>query len=249
MQGAIVHHSDARRCHALADAAGEGGAALAVEVAFQAMADGLVQQHTRPARPKHHRHAAGGRVHCIQVDQRRTHRLFGESHGAAVIDQLTVPIAATAAGAALFAAPILLGNHLHVQAHQRAHVGGQGAVGGGYQHGIHGGGQAHDHLLHARVAGAGVGVHFAQQRNLLWVGQAFHRIDGRIQLAPAVQCQRLADTVATLGNRTGRLGGVKQLRQHNLIGVCETGLLAADRAHTHALLDGVATVLDDALFQ
>ena len=40
--------------------AGEGGSLLAVEVAFQAMADGFVQHHARPAGAEHHIHFTGG---------------------------------------------------------------------------------------------------------------------------------------------------------------------------------------------
>jgi hypothetical protein len=40
----------------------------------------------------------------------------------------------------------------------------------------------------------------------------------------------------------------QQCRQRNLIGIGEAGLLAAHRAHAHALLDRMRTVLDDAVF-
>jgi hypothetical protein len=150
---------------------------------------------------------------------------------------------------ALLAAAVGLGDHLHAQPHQRAHVGGQGAVGSGDQHGIHGGGQAHDDLLHARVARTCIGVQLAQQGDLVGVGQAFHRVDRRVELARAVQRQRLAGALPFPRDGARGLRGVQQLRQHDLVGVGEAGLLAADRAHAHTLLDGVAAVLDDALFQ
>jgi hypothetical protein len=59
-QGAVVHHGDAVGGHPLADAAGKGGGALAVEVALQAVADGFVQQDAGPAGAQHHGHGAGG---------------------------------------------------------------------------------------------------------------------------------------------------------------------------------------------
>ncbi len=49
--GAIVDDRDAGRGDALADLAGEGRRALAVEIAFEAMADSFVQQHAGPAGP------------------------------------------------------------------------------------------------------------------------------------------------------------------------------------------------------
>jgi hypothetical protein len=52
-----------------------------------------------------------------------------------------------------------------------------------------------------------------------------------------------------MGDGARRPGRFQQLRQHDLIGVCETGLFTTDRTHAHALLDGVAAVFDDALLQ
>jgi hypothetical protein len=128
----VVHHGDARRRHALTDATGERGAALAIEITFQAMANGLVQQHARPTRPQHHRHAAGRRFDRLQVHQCLAHRLIGESHGSAVVDQFAIAITATATGAALLTPIALLGDDLHVKADQRTHVRRQRAIGGGH---------------------------------------------------------------------------------------------------------------------
>ena len=61
---AVVDDGDARCGDALADAAGEGAGALAVEIAFEAVADGLVQQDARPAGAEHDGHRAGRRVAC-----------------------------------------------------------------------------------------------------------------------------------------------------------------------------------------
>ena len=62
----ITVHS--RAGHLLADAAAEGGDALAVEVGFEAVADGFVQQDAGPAGAEHHGHFAGGRVDGVQLD-------------------------------------------------------------------------------------------------------------------------------------------------------------------------------------
>src|SRR3546814_20645536 len=74
-QGAVFDDGDAGRGDALADAAGVGGCALAVEVALQAVADRFVQQYARPAAAQHHRHRAGGRLDRFQVHQSLAHRL------------------------------------------------------------------------------------------------------------------------------------------------------------------------------
>ena len=53
---AVVQHSDAFGGHALADAPAEGAGALAVEVAFQPVANGFVQQYAGPAGAQHDGH-------------------------------------------------------------------------------------------------------------------------------------------------------------------------------------------------
>ncbi|MNC48879.1 hypothetical protein D3C75_980240 [compost metagenome] len=84
-QGAVVDDGAQARSHRLADPAAVGRTALAVEVAFQAMADRLVQQHAAPAVAEHHRHAAGRRRDGLEVEQRLAHRLAGVVHGAVVL--------------------------------------------------------------------------------------------------------------------------------------------------------------------
>ena len=61
--------------------------------------------------------------------------------------------------------------------------------------------------------------------------------------------ERGCSAIAAVRDRTGSPRGFQQLRQHDLVGIGETGFLAADRPHAHALLDRVAAVLDDALLQ
>src|SRR5690606_15406606 len=74
--GAVVEHGDALGRHALADAAAEGARALAVEVAFEAVAHGFVEQDAGPARTQHHGHLARRRGPRLEVDQRRVHGLI-----------------------------------------------------------------------------------------------------------------------------------------------------------------------------
>jgi hypothetical protein len=75
--GAVIDHGDALGGHALADAAGEGGAALAVEVTLEAVANRLVQQDAGPAGAQHHRHFAGRGRLGGQVDAGLMHRALG----------------------------------------------------------------------------------------------------------------------------------------------------------------------------
>ena len=71
---AVVDDGNARRRDPLADAAGEGRRALAVEVAFEPVADRLVQQDAGPAGAEHHLHFAGRRGDGLEVDQRLCER-------------------------------------------------------------------------------------------------------------------------------------------------------------------------------
>ena len=72
---AVVDHGDALGRDLLAHQAGEGRGLLAVEVAFEAVADGFVQHHAGPARAEHDVHLAGRRRHRIEIEQRLAHRL------------------------------------------------------------------------------------------------------------------------------------------------------------------------------
>src|SRR3546814_1301066 len=56
--GADVDHGDARRRDPFADPPREGGAALAVEIAFETMADRFVEQQAGPAGAEYHGHFA-----------------------------------------------------------------------------------------------------------------------------------------------------------------------------------------------
>ena len=149
-QGAVVQYRDAFGRHALADAATEGAGALAVEIAFQAVADGLVQQDAGPARAEHHSHLARWRWPGHQVGQGRLHRFIDIAADAGIV-KVSQAEAATATGRAHLAPAFLLGNHRHRQAHQRAHISGQRAVGTGHQHHVVLAGQTGHHLHHARV--------------------------------------------------------------------------------------------------
>ena len=114
------------------------------------MADGLVQQDAGPARAEHHSHLARWRRPGHQVGQGGLHRFVDIAADAGVV-KISQAEAATAAGRAHLASAFLLGNHRHRQAHQRAHISGQRAVGTGHQHHVVLAGQTGHHLHHARV--------------------------------------------------------------------------------------------------
>jgi hypothetical protein len=63
-----------------------------------------------------------------RFDQRLAHRFARMRTRASPLEQFGVTDAPAAAGVAGFAATGLLDDHLHVETHQRTHVGGQRAV-------------------------------------------------------------------------------------------------------------------------
>ena len=73
--GAVVDDGDALGGDALADQAGKGRGLLAVEIAFEPVADRLVQHDAGPARAEHDVHLAGRRRHGFEVGQRLAQRL------------------------------------------------------------------------------------------------------------------------------------------------------------------------------
>src|SRR5690606_42065358 len=86
------------------------------------MADRLVQQHTRPARPHHHRHAAGRSGNGIKVDSSLAHRLSGVGHGPFLGLEETVIGAPTAAKATALTAAVVFADDADVQAYQRPDI-------------------------------------------------------------------------------------------------------------------------------
>ena len=65
----------------LADETGEGGGLLAVEVGFEAVADGFMQQNAGPAGAEHDFHLARGRGHGSELQDRLARGFVGEVFG------------------------------------------------------------------------------------------------------------------------------------------------------------------------
>ena len=250
-QRAIVDHGHALGGHALADAAGKHAGALAVEVAFQAMAHGLVQQDAGPARAQHHRHLAGRRGPCFEIDHGFVHgavHVFAQ-HFVGEHFQADAPASAAMAH---FTPAALLGDHGERQAHQRPHIRGQAAVAAGHQHHVVFGAQAGHDLDHARIGRARHALDALEQGDLLGRAQRGQGVDVGIQLAGIVgrhlgrhlDLARAAPRDAAHG-----MGRGQQRLRRQAVGIGESRFFAADRAHAHALPDRKAAGLDDAFLQ
>ncbi|MNF64571.1 hypothetical protein D3C84_463070 [compost metagenome] len=253
-QGAVIDYGAVPGGDLLADTTGEGRRSLAVEVPLQAVTHGFVQQHAGPTGTQHHRHGAGRRVYGLEVHQGLAHRFAHIAKRPALqpvqLQEVIVTEAATAAGAAALPAIPLLGDDGHREAHQRAHIGGQGAIGGGHQDLFIDATDGGHHLIDGGIQAAGELVHLLEQGDLLLLVEGLQRIHGRIE---QVRFGSGPGLHLALGPGGGDAAGgghrLLQRQQAQLVRVGEAGLLAADGAHTHTLIDVVAAILDDAVFQ
>ena len=162
----------------LADAPRERRGALAIEVAFQAVANGFVQQDAGPARAENHGHETRRRGNRIQIHQRLAHRLARERDRFVGGHELRQRDAPTGARIALFAAAVLFDDHRNIETHQRTHVGREMPVAVGHQHDfVHGDDARHD-LLDARIHLARLAIDALEPRDFLARRETAHRIDG-----------------------------------------------------------------------
>ena len=155
---AVIDNGNARRGNALPDFAGERAAALAVEIAFKAMAHRLMQQHTRPAGSKQYRHFASGCSDRAQVGQRLRQCDVNRMFPFMLFKQFVIekpPAKAVISGFAAFA---ILRDNAHIEAYQRPHIGGNKAIGADDFNDAPAGRQADAHLRDTRVTRTGGGV-------------------------------------------------------------------------------------------
>ena len=174
--GAIINNRHAGRGNALANLAGKSTAALAVEIAFKTMADGFMQQHAGPAGPEQHGHFARGRGDRAQIGQRLRQRFINGMFPFMIFEQFVVQIAPAKTISAGFAAVAVLRDDGDIEAHQRPHVGGDKAIGAHDFDDAPAARKAHAHLRDAWVTGAGGGVDFLAQSDLLREWHEFKRI-------------------------------------------------------------------------
>jgi hypothetical protein len=224
---------------------------FAVEVALEAVADGLVQQDAGPARAEHHGHLARGRGARLEVGQRRLDGMV-DVLGDLLVVEVGQAEASTAAARAHLAAAVLLGDDGDRQPHQRPHVGRQRAIGARHQHHVVLAREAGHDLRHARVARAGQLLDLLEQLHL---GGAVERGDGieaGVERAARGDLARHGLHAAGAARGGDRAHGARRVEQRGLgdvVGIGEGRLLAADRAHADALVDAEAAGLDDAFLE
>jgi len=198
-QRAVVHDRDAGCGYALAHEAGEGRGLLAVEIAFEPVADRLVQQDAGPAWPEDHLHFAGGRGDRIQIDEGLAHGFVDAVLPIGRINNLAERKTPAPAEAPAFLALALAHHDGHAEAHERADVGQALAVGAQDLYRLpFARDRAHD-LAHARIFGARIGVDVGEQLGLLCKGHQFERI--------VVGIEARIRPLGPVGSRTARIAG------------------------------------------
>ena len=212
----------------MADQAGKGGGLLAVEVGFEAVADGFMQQDAGPAGAEDHFHLAGRSGDGAELQNGSAGGFAGQVLRAFGAGELVESSAAAAARRAFGGDGVLFGDDEDVEAAEGLGVAGEGAVGGGDEDAAQLLGVAGADLDDARVEGAGgaVGAQnqleargqveiVAAQGNGVEVGggrlgEALHRLLGRAG-----------------GDQRGGAGGVEQALGAQIVGVGVAGALAA----------------------
>ena len=214
------------------------------------MANGLVQQDSRPARAQHDCHGAGRRRNRFQVIQRLGHRIVNIAGDNFIIEEVFVTETPAAAGAASFQSAVVLDDDIDIESHQRPDISGVSAVTAGNQYRGIRTAQSGDDLFYAGIFFSGFAINPLQQRNLLRGRYRFQRVRagvqrGNILVLPGLQLL----PAAAPGNCPRRPGRIGQGRQDYLIGIGESGLLLADRPDSNTLADAVGAFPDDAFFK
>ena len=207
-----------------------------------------MQHHARPAGSQDHRHGTSRSRNGFQSHLGLAQGFIGNGQGAAIAQQFFVTVTTTATAVTLLAAAVVLDDDADIEPHQRPDIAREHAIGTGHQHGIHGRGQAHHHLDHARIGSAQMGIDFTQHAHLVGIVQTFNRIDGRIQRPRFAHGQAGTRNAATgTGNGPGRTGSFHQGWQTQFIGIGKAGFFPGDGAHAYALLDRMRAGFDDAI--
>jgi hypothetical protein len=152
---AVIDHGNALGRDLLAEQPGEGRRLLAVEVAFQAMADRLMQHDARPAGGEHDVHRARPALRRrFEIDQRLAQRLVG-AETPAFLGEECIEGRATADAVAAGLLPVAFADDDgDVDAGHRAHVGNAVAIGAQDVDDLPARGDRRGHLPHLGILGA-----------------------------------------------------------------------------------------------
>ena len=244
---AVVDHRTERTRHLLADASAESRNAFAIEVGFETVADGFVQQHAGPAGTEHHDLFAGRRFHGIELHDRLARGFAGEVfRGAFLLEKFEFVTAAAARVPLLRNAVAFARQHENAHAGQRLAVEVQHAVAGRDQNVAEAVGISHLDLKDARIVGArGVVGALRQFDALLERGLVGSGQDG-VEIALAALFERgLLHLCRTGGDQRRDLRRVPDLLRAQIVAVGVSGALPRDDAYADAERNALGGALDD----
>ncbi len=233
---AVINDRHAPGGDLLAHLAGEGGRALAVEIALQAVTHRFVQQDGRPARAKHDLPFARRRINGFEIDLGDPQRFVGEPFPGARRDPLIKGGATAGPGRAGFAAALALTGDGHIHAHERTHFGADiAACADNADHPARGG-DGSGYLDHFGVLGAQIGVDLGEQggfRLETRLGDDVHiLVKGLIGAGRGGRHHRIAALTGGAGGFTGAL----ERSEGRVRGMGEAGRLAEHAPQTKAAL-------------
>ncbi len=130
------------------------------------MADGFVQQNTRPARTKHHGHFTRRGGNGIKVHNSLTKRFINRLFPGFLIKETVIADPAAFAMRTGFHAVALFDNDRNVKANQRADIANALPTRTPDLHGLPVTGNRCGYLNNARITGPGIGINLGQKVNL-----------------------------------------------------------------------------------
>ncbi len=248
-QRAVVHHGDALRRHALAHQAGERRSLLAVEVAFETVADRFVQHHAGPAGAEHDVHLAGRRRHRVEIGERLAHRFANGVLPLRLVEERVEAFAPAVAVAAHLLAVAVADHDRDVDAHQRAHVAIAVAVGAQDFDHLPRRAERDRHLPHARILGARIGVDRLQELHLGFEGRLAERILVAVKLHIGARRRRRILAAIAAFDRTHRFRRARHRRIREIGGVGVADRFVLDRAQPETLGGVIGRLLETSVVE
>ena len=250
---AVVDDGDALGRHLLSHQAGEGRGLLAVEVALEPVADGLVQHDARPAGAEHDVEGAGRRGDGAKVGARLRQRLVGDRLPGLGDHEVAEAGAPAGAEGATLLALALAADDGDVDAHQRPDVAHQPPVGPQDLDRLPLRPEGRGDLPHVLALAADIGVDLLQQLHLRLEARRGDRVFVAVELAVGAG-GRLGDDAAVAGlDRRDGGRGTLQRPGREFAGMGEADRLAGDGPQAEALVGGEvagaqAAVVEDQRF-
>ena len=246
---AVVDDGDALGGDLLAHQAGEGRGLLAVEIAFEPVADRFVQHDAGPAGAEHDIHFAGRRRDRFEIDQRLAHRVVGGAAPVLRFDEALIAFAAAIAVAAGFLAVAVAGDDRDIDAHQRTDVAIDFAIRPQDFDDLPRRRDAGGHLPHARILGARIGVDLFQQLDLgLEAGRA-ERIFVGVEFDVGARRRHRDVAGIVAAHRAHRIRGARDRAFRHVGGMGIADRVVLDGAQAEALRGVVGRLFQPAVVE